>query len=117
MSMITNVKLKDKVLTSKVCVTPQQIEEGMMGKTFSDFQSMVFLMNKLSHSFWMKDCVIPLDILFIKNNVVNKIHRDCPPCSGEDCESYTGIGNIILELPGGYCKENSILEGDPFVLL
>jgi len=115
--MITKVKLKDDVLTAKVCATQPQIEEGMMNKTFEDFESMVFLMNTISHSFWMKDCVIPLDIIFINKNKVNKIHYDCPPCYLDDCEKYKGIGNIVLEVPGGYCEDHKIKEGDPFEII
>jgi len=115
--MITNIEIKKIRLSSKVCATPEQIERGMMDKTFDQFESMVFLMNGKSHSFWMKDCLIPLDILFIKNNIVNKIHHDCSPCNSEECETYQGIGNIVLELPGGFCQENRIQEGDPFEIV
>jgi uncharacterized membrane protein (UPF0127 family) len=115
-TMIVKTKIKDNILSSKICATPDQIENGMMDKTFEGFDSMVFLMNGKSHSFWMKNCIIPLDIIFIKNNVVNKIHHDCPPCNSDQCESYTGVGNIVLELPGGYCQDHNIKEGDPFVI-
>jgi uncharacterized membrane protein (UPF0127 family) len=115
-TMIVKTKIKDNILISKICATPDQIENGMMDKTFEGFDSMVFLMNGKSHSFWMKNCIIPLDIIFIKNNVVNKIHHDCPPCNSDQCESYTGVGNIVLELPGGYCQDHNIKEGDPFVI-
>jgi uncharacterized membrane protein (UPF0127 family) len=114
--MIVKTKIKNNILNSKICATPDQIENGMMDKTFEGFDSMVFLMNGKSHSFWMKNCIIPLDIIFIKNNVVNKIHHDCPPCNSDQCESYTGVGNIVLELPGGYCQDHNIKEGDPFVI-
>ena len=115
-TMIVKTKIKDNILSSKICATPDQIENGMMDKTFEGFDSMVFLMNGKSHSFWMKNCIIPLDIIFIKNNVVNKIHHDCPPCNSDQCESYTGVGNIVLELPGGYCQDHNIKEGDRFVI-
>ena len=115
-TMIVKTKIKDNILSSKICATPDQIENGMMDKTFEGFDSMVFLMNGKSHSFWMKNCIIPLDIIFIKNNVVNKIHHDCPPCNSDQCESYTGVGNVVLELPGGYCQDHNIKEGDPFVI-
>ena len=114
--MIVKTKIKNNILNSKICATSDQIENGMMDKTFEGFDSMVFLMNGKSHSFWMKNCIIPLDIIFIKNNVVNKIHHDCPPCNSDQCESYTGVGNIVLELPGGYCQDHNIKEGDPFVI-
>jgi uncharacterized membrane protein (UPF0127 family) len=62
--------------------------------------------------FWMKNCIIPLDIIMIKNNVIVNIHSDCPPCTDEDCPSYCGMGNIVLELKGGSCERLNIQPGD-----
>ena len=28
------------------------------------------------------------------------------------CKSYTGIGDMVLEVVGGYCVKNNIKEGD-----
>ena len=46
----------------------------------------------------MKDCKIPLDIIFINGNKITKIHHNCPPCKSNDCPSYVGTGDSILEL-------------------
>jgi uncharacterized membrane protein (UPF0127 family) len=48
----------------------------------------------------------------IKNNVIVNIHHDCPPCLEEDCPSYCGNGNIVLELEGGTCEMLGIEAGD-----
>ena len=115
--MITKVKLKDDVLTAKVCATQPQIEEGMMNKTFEDFESMVFLMNTLSHSFWMKDCITPLDIVFVdQDRKITSIHKNCPECKQEPCEHYNGSGQYVLELPAGTCDECGIEEGQKIKL-
>jgi uncharacterized membrane protein (UPF0127 family) len=53
----------------------------------------------------MKHCIIPLDILIIKNNVIVNIHEKCPPSNDDDCPSYCGRGNIVLEIAGGSCEE------------
>ena len=63
--------------------------------------------------FWMKNCLIPLDIIVIKNNVIVNIHHNCPPCDDEfDCPSYCGNGNIVLEVEGGTCEIQNIQAGD-----
>ena len=51
----------------------------------------------------MKNCVINLDIIIIRNNVIVNIRHNCPPCRGTECPSYGGNGNIVLELEGGTC--------------
>jgi uncharacterized membrane protein (UPF0127 family) len=92
---------------------PRSQQIGMMGKRFSHIkQGMLFLMGGKEQCFWMKNCIIPLDIIMIKNNRIIKIHHNCPPCTTEDCEHYCGQGNIVLELPSGSCKKLGIQRGD-----
>lgn len=86
-----------------------------MKKRFDDtFNGMLFLLPSTEdHSFWMFNCIIPLDIIFIDGNEITEIHHDCPPCKiKNECESYIGYGNKVLEVIGGYCKENGIKKGD-----
>jgi uncharacterized membrane protein (UPF0127 family) len=92
---------------------PRSQQIGMMGKRFSHIkQGMLFLMGGKEQCFWMKNCIIPLDIIIIKNNVIVNIHHDCPPCLQDDCPSYCGNGNIVLELRGGACQKLDIKHGD-----
>jgi uncharacterized membrane protein (UPF0127 family) len=94
-------------------VTKKDIQYGMMGKQFNDtFDGMLFMMDNDNHSFWMKNCIIPLDIIFISNNKVSKIHHNCPPCETDECERYEGTGDLVLELDGGTCNKYDITEGD-----
>lgn len=84
----------------------------MMGKKFDgNFDGLLFFMNLGNHSFWMKNCIVPLDIIFIEDGEVQTIHHNCPPCKGTPCESYKGFGDLVLELPGGTCKKYDIKEG------
>jgi len=99
----------------KLCVTTESITKGMQGQRFSDeFQGMYFLMpTKGEQSFWMFDCVIPLDIIFINGNTIDTIHENCPICKNElECESYTGNGDRVLELPAGMSEQLGIKKGD-----
>jgi uncharacterized membrane protein (UPF0127 family) len=46
---------------------PRSQQIGMMGKRFSHIkQGMLFLMGGEEQCFWMKNCIIPLDIIIIK---------------------------------------------------
>ena len=107
------LSINDNIFKVKVQTSPKETQEGMMNKTFDKtFNGMLFVMKNQEHGFWMKNCIIPLDIIIIKNNVVVNIHHNCPPCIEDDCPSYCGNGNIVLELQGGTCDRLGISAGD-----
>jgi uncharacterized membrane protein (UPF0127 family) len=105
---INSHKFKVKVVSSKF-----DVQKGMMKQRFNEnFNGMLFMMGSGKHSFWMKDCIIPLDIIFIDNNEITNIYSDCQPCFTDNCKSYTGFGNLVLEVEGGTCDMLEISEGD-----
>lgn len=107
------ISIKNHNFNVRVMVTPKDIQTGMMDKRFTpEFNGMLFVMDESEHCFWMKNCIIPLDIVFIKNNVIQKIHHNCHPCIEKDCNNYCGYGNLVLELPGNDCKIKNIKESD-----
>ena len=111
--MFMIISINDKVFNVKVCDTPEKQMKGMQNKTFDgSFDGMIFFMDGNYQSFWMKNCIVSLDILIIKDDIITKIHHECPPCNKLDCPSYHGTGNIVLELPGGMCQRLGIIEGD-----
>lgn len=111
------LKINDNIFDIKSVLTSKDIQNGMMGKKFDKFDGMLFFMKNEPHSFWMKNCVVHLDILFIEDNTIVKIHHNCKPCFEKDCESYDGFGNLVLELPGGTCKKYNINEYDEISLI
>ena len=107
------VKINDSEFVVKPLIDKKSQSIGMMGKSFDDnFEGLLFLMGNKEQCFWMKNCIIPLDIIMIKNNVIVNIHHNCPPCNDDDCPSYCGKGNIVLELEGGSCDKLNIQPGD-----
>ncbi len=72
---------------------------------------MVFKMGKGHHSFWMKNCLIPLDIVFVLNNRISRIHNNCEPAGNRiNVPKYTGIGDHVIEFPAG--SANNFKVGD-----
>lgn len=73
-------------------------------------------------SFWMKNCIIPLDMIFVDNNMkITKIHHSYMPCNSElndnyKCPYYNGFGNYVIEVEGGTCKKLNITEND-FIII
>lgn len=108
------VKINENIFKIKTLVDKKSQQVGMMGKKFDEsFDGLLFLMGGKKQCFWMKNCIIPLDIIIIKNNVIVNIHHNCPPCEDEfDCPSYCGRGNIVLEIKGGLCEQLNIQPGD-----
>lgn len=107
------ISINNYVFNTKVMVSPKDIQMGMMGKKFNkDFTGMLFMMDEGEHCFWMKDCIVPLDIIYIDKNKVTSIHHSCPPCKTNECENYCGNGDLVLELPSGACKKIGVSVGD-----
>jgi hypothetical protein len=67
-----NISINNHKFTVKTMVTQKDTQKGMMGKDFdSTFNGMLFLMDYGQHCFWMKNCIIPLDIIFIKDGIAD----------------------------------------------
>jgi len=110
------ISINDNKFSCRVAYTPQQIMQGMMGKTFDGFDGMLFIMpTDTIQSFWMKNCIIPIDMVFISDGIIEDISPNCPPCTTDECPSYSGMGGFVLELPGGTCRSKKIRIGDEVV--
>lgn len=107
------VKINKNIFKVKTLTDKKSQMIGMQKKKFgNDFEGLLFLMGGDKQCFWMKDCIIPLDIIMVKNNVIVNIHHNCPPCTSDECPSYCGNGNIVLELAGNTCNSLGIESGD-----
>jgi uncharacterized membrane protein (UPF0127 family) len=114
------VIINNNLFNVKSAITDKDIQDGMKNKHFDNtFNGMLFIMNEGIHSFWMKDCLEYLDIIFISDGKIQKIYSDCPPCWMEDeskCTRYEGTGDMILEIKGGDCVKYDIVEGDSVLI-
>lgn len=70
-------------------------------------------------AFWMKNCYIPLDILFFDGDArfINA-HYDVPVCRGDPCPSYSSAApaRYVLELNAGVGRALGLKRGDPLTL-
>jgi hypothetical protein len=82
----------------------------------------VFDTKNVSAEFWMKDMLIPLDIIWIKNGSVVSIDKNTqPPASGtadDKLQKYFPPGTIdyVLEVNAGFSDQNNIKVGDSVTL-
>lgn len=105
----------------EIADTEDKIQQGLMFRTaLPDDAGMVFLFNPpRGVQFWMFNCYISLDMLFIKDGKIQKICENVPPCKSRDprkCPTYPEEGEIavseVVEVNAGYCKKHNIKEGD-----
>lgn len=78
---------------------------------------MLFIFDKeAQYSFWMKNMLIPLDIIWIDSNKkIVDITQDALPCKGQAaCESIIPVAGAkyVLEVNSGFTDKNQIKIGD-----
>lgn len=111
---ITNSESQEYSVQAEVAETPAQREAGLMNRaSLAEDAGMLFVFEtEYSISFWMKDTLIPLDMIFADaDKIIVDIRRDAQP---GDLIPYTSIApaKYVLEVNGGYCDEKNIDIGD-----
>ena len=101
----------------EVADTDEKHMTGMMFREFipDDFGMLFIHETEDYRSFWMKNCRLPLDIIFLdKNKQVINIHFNVPPCEREPCDTYESKrpAQYVLELRGNRAKELNLKPGD-----
>ena len=89
---------------------------GLSGRKYlGDYEGMFFIFDsEVINPFWMKDMLIPLDILFIdSDNYIVDIREIQQPCVDSYCPSISSKESFqyVLEVNSGFCEENRIEEG------
>jgi len=86
---------------------------GLMNRAFLDDDSgMLFIFDlEAKHSFWMKNTLIPLDIIFIDSTgKIVDIKHNFEPCEKVICDTYASVeaAKYALEVNGGFSEKNNI---------
>lgn len=98
----------------EVAESPYEQAKGLMFRTrLGPNEGMIFPMKPpRAASFWMRNTVIPLDMVFIgKDRRILNIAAQTTPYSEEPRKSQ-GVAVAVLELPGGRAAELGIRPGD-----
>ena len=102
------------VFTVELAVTSKARQQGLMHRReLPRNVGMLFIFPSLGpQSFWMKDTLIPLDILFLEaNGRVVHVHHDAQPRSLMPiAPKVTALA--VLEINGGLSRELGIKPGD-----
>jgi len=97
----------------EVAATPAERERGLMYRTsLAEGRGMLFVFDADGNqSFWMKNTLIPLDLLFIaRDGTVVGIHANATPLSTADI-AVGKPSRYVLEVPGGWAARHGIAAG------
>ena len=94
--------------------------KGLMFRENLDWNNgMLFVYeNEKKRSFWMKNTLIPLDMLFINKDFrIIDIKENVQPCKIESCTSYPSKfpAKYVLEVNAGFTMMNDIKIGDSII--
>jgi uncharacterized membrane protein (UPF0127 family) len=102
---------------AELAATEAERERGLMHRTsLGDLDGMLFVFDAPGlHPFWMKDTLIPLDMLWIDAaGKVVSIAESVPPCKTPECPTYPprAAASYVLELNAGFAKKHAVRVGD-----
>lgn len=101
----------------EIAQTPAARTRGLMFRQeLAEKEGMLFVFEEeAKHSFWMKNTLIPLDIVWIdsRGKIVD-IAQNVPPCASDFCPSYapTKAAKYVLEIAGGQMKKIGAQNGN-----
>ena len=98
----------------EVAKTPAEQEQGLMFRNeLSEDAGMLFVFDDVSQkNFWMKNTLIPLDMIFIDKNKKIVSIQSAVPCEEDPCVVYASPAQYVLEVNQGYAEHPGIKEGD-----
>ncbi len=111
-SQIKYAEIKNQKIPVELALTPEQQTKGMMFRTNLTGGMLFVYGDEAQRSFWMKNTLIPLDMIFIdKNNKITAIHYALP-CKSEPCKIYASPkAKYVLEVGGNFTIKNNIKVG------
>ena len=118
------VWLADRLFIMELALTPEQRAQGLMGRSsMADNEGMLFVFPDVEPfpaevSFWMKNCLMPIDVIFIsREGQITAVHEMQPPLPGtpeSELIRYTSNGPVqfAIELRGGLAAELGLQAQD-----
>jgi YVTN family beta-propeller protein len=108
------------VITRVFVEVPDDLEEFARGLMFRKHlpwnAGMLFAYDdEEPRRFWMKNTLIPLDMIFVdSNSKIIDIKENVPPCKQEECPTYPSKepAQYVLEVNAGFVEEKGVKVGD-----
>jgi len=124
-SPANSVTINGKAIEVEIVNTQALRTKGLSGRTsLESGRGMFFVFDtkNVNADFWMKDMLIPLDIIWIKDgSVIGIVKNAQPPAPGtpdDKLEKYLSPGTIdyALEVNSGFSDQNNIKVSDSITL-
>ena len=111
------VLLNGHPFSVEIADTPAAREHGLMDRTSMPIDhGMLFIFPDAEpRTFWMKNTLIPLDILYFDDaQRLVSVQEDVPPCRADPCPVYPSIApaRYVLELNAGVAAKLGVRNGD-----
>jgi uncharacterized protein (TIGR03663 family) len=109
--------VQDVCYDIEIAKTKEELEQGLMYRqSLEEGKGMLFVFEKdFKPSFWMKNTLIPLDIIWIGSDKrIVDIKKDAKPCENGECSSLFPNANAqyVLEVNAGESEKNNFAVGD-----
>ncbi len=109
--------LANQTIDLEVTRTAEQQSKGLMYRDrLPDNRGMLFPFDPpTSVSFWMKNCAVPLDMVFIYKKRIVAIAPSAPPCTQDPCPTYPNksvLVDQVIELRENWAAEKGLKVGD-----
>ncbi len=110
------IKINDTQLIVEIADTVEERAKGLSNRNYlMKNRGMLFVFDKPDcYSFWMKDMLIPLDFIWIKDGIVVEVSQDVKPEDYQPPRALTSRDKIdmVLEINAGLVKEFNFKVGD-----
>ena len=115
------VTLHNQRFTAELATHEAARERGLMMRTSlaADHGMLFVFPDTAPRGFWMKNTLIPLDILYFDaDRRLVSVQRDVPPCKAASCPIYPSAGpaRYVLELSAGTAKQIGVRDGDTLAI-
>lgn len=115
-SKYRDVFISNNKIVAELAVTEGQKTQGLSGRgDLAEGRGMLFVYDGYYiPRFWMKSMKFPIDIIWIKDDIVAGFAKNLPPEGENPEQTYEPLTfvNYVLEVPAGYADRQGLKIGD-----
>jgi uncharacterized membrane protein (UPF0127 family) len=105
-----------RVFVAEIADTPERWREGYMyRREVGEHEGMIFVYPVAGfYSFWMKNTLVPLDIIWLDDSFAVVHLESAPPCTADPCPGYGPLrkARYVLEVRRGTAEKEGLKSGD-----